>query len=218
MAFCNSCGATLQPGAKFCAKCGATLPTNAPGVVTPASPTPSVPSAQGSNVLKIVLIVVAVLVGLGIIGTATAGFFAWKIARSTHVQTRDGKVRVESPMGTVITSNDSDDALKSLGVEVYPGAQVLKGSAATVNAGAMHTVAAEFETNDPPERVADFYKSRLPNANVTVSDEKNFSIVSAEKGSFVTITIESEDGKTKVHIANVSGKGAADSEPSNDND
>jgi hypothetical protein len=217
MAFCNSCGATLQPGAKFCAKCGTTLPVAASGAV-PAAANPVPATGQGSNTVKIVLIVVAALIGLGLIGTATAGFFAWKIARRTHVETRDGKVRVESPMGTVVTSNDAGDALKNLDVEVYPGARPVNGSAATVNAGSMHTVTAQFETNDPPERVADFYKSKLPNANVTVGDEKNFSIVSTEKGRFVTVTIDAENGTTKIHIANVSGKAAAGSESSRDSD
>ena len=214
MAFCNSCGTTLQPGAKFCAKCGATLPVTGPAEVPPAAVTPP----QGGNALKIILIVVAVVIGLGVIGTATAGFLAWRFARGTHIHSHDGKVRVESPMGTVVTSNDSEDAIKNLGVDVYPGAHSINGSSASVNAGAMHTIAAEFETDDPPERVADFYKSKLPHANVTVSDAKNFSIVSTDNGRFITVTIDSEDGKTKIHIANVSGKGAADSQPSNDND
>ena len=30
MAFCNSCGATLDGGAKFCTKCGATQPALQP--------------------------------------------------------------------------------------------------------------------------------------------------------------------------------------------
>jgi hypothetical protein len=213
MAFCNSCGATLQPGAQFCAKCGATLPAPAP------SAPPAIGPTQGnSSALKIILIVVGVLVGLGILGTATAGFFAWKVARGTHIQTRDGKVRVESPMGSVITSNDSEDVVKNLGIDVYPGAQALKDGAANVSAGPMHTVTAIFETNDPPERVADFYKSKLPHANVNVSDEKNYTIVSAGNGRFITVTIAAEDGKTKFTVANVSGKNAAESEPSNGND
>ncbi len=32
MAFCNSCGATLDGGAKFCTKCGATQPAGS-GVI-----------------------------------------------------------------------------------------------------------------------------------------------------------------------------------------
>jgi hypothetical protein len=216
MAFCNSCGETLQPGAKFCAKCGATLPAAVPDSIPSAS---SVTPTQGSNsALKIILIVVAALIGLGILGTATAGFFAWKVAHGTHIESRDGKVRVESPMGSVITSNDSEDVVKNLGIDVYPGAQALKDGAANVSAGPMHTVTANFETNDPPERVADFYKSKLPHANVNVSDEKNFTIVAAGNGRFITVTIAAEDGKTKFTIANVSGKNAAGSEPSNDND
>jgi len=208
MAFCNSCGTTLQPGAKFCSKCGATLPIAMPGVPTATTSAPPTPG-QSNNAVKIVLIIVAVLVGLGIIGAATTGFVAWRLAHGTHVETSDGKVRVETPLGTVVSSDDSEDAIKRLGVDVYPNARVLKGSAATIAAGNVHTVAAEFESDDPPERVADFYKSKLPHANVTVSDEKNFSIVSTEGHSFVTVNIEAEDGKTKIHIANVSGKGTA---------
>ena len=35
MAFCNSCGATLDSGAKFCNKCGTTQPGAAAPSVTP---------------------------------------------------------------------------------------------------------------------------------------------------------------------------------------
>ena len=60
MAFCNACGATVEPGAKFCPKCGAAVPAAAVASTAPATP------AQ-SNALKIILIVVAVIIGLGIL-------------------------------------------------------------------------------------------------------------------------------------------------------
>src|SRR5438132_4820500 len=117
MAFCNACGATVEPGAKFCPKCGAAVPAAAV-VSTPATP------AQ-SNAVKVILIVVAIVVGLFILGIGTATFIGWRIARHTRVEQDRGKVRVETPFGT----DDSDEAARNLGIDVYPGARALKGKA-----------------------------------------------------------------------------------------
>jgi hypothetical protein len=208
MAFCNSCGATVEPAGKFCPKCGAGVPATA---ATPSvSHAPAAP-AQSSSAVKIVLIVAGVLVLLFVIGAGVTGIIAWRIARSTHVRQRNGNVKVETPFGTVESTDNAEDAARNLGIDLYPGARVLKGNAANLNFGGMHTVAAEFETDDPPEKVAEFYKSRLPAANVSVSDEKHYAIVSTANKNIVTVNIEAEDGKTRIHIANVSGKGAGDS-------
>ena len=201
MAFCNACGATVEPGAKFCPKCGAAVPAAAVAS-TPATP------AQ-SNAVKVILIVVAIVVGLFILGIGTATFIGWRIARHTRVEQDRGKVRVETPFGTVESTDNSDEAARNLGIEVYPGARARKGSAASVTMGSMHTVAADFETDDPPERVADFYKKRLPHANIAVSDEKQYTIISNDKKNMFTINIEPQEGKTLIHIANVSGKAVA---------
>ena len=204
MAFCNACGATVEPGAKFCPKCGAAVPA---AVTSTAPATP----AQ-SNALKIILIVVAVIIGLGILSMGTIGFFVHRAVRQSHVESDGGKVRVETPYGTVESSDNSDEAARNLGIDVYPGARARKSSAANVTMGAMHTVAAEFETDDPPERVADFYKKRLPHANIAVSDEKQYTIISHDKKNMFTINIEPQDGKTLIHIANISGNAVAGGE------
>jgi hypothetical protein len=208
MAFCNSCGTTLDSGAKFCAKCGAVIagaPATSP-VATPSAP------PQGNNAVKIILIVVAVIVGLGIIGSVAATFIGLRIARHTHV-TQDGKhVKVETPMGTVESSENAEDAVKNIGVDVYPGAQVMQHDAANVNVAGMHTVAVNLQTDDPPEKVAEFYKSQLPHANVNVSDDKHYTIVSTHNKNLVTVNIGPEDGKTVINIASVSGKAAAGAE------
>jgi hypothetical protein len=204
MAFCNACGATIETGAKFCPKCGGSVPTAA------ASTTPAT-AAQG-NALKVILIVVAVVIGLCVLGVGTATFIGWRIARHTRVENDGGKVRVETPFGTVESSDNSEEAARNIGIDVYPGARARKSSAASVTMGSMHTVAADFETDDPPERVADFYKKRLPHANIAVSDEKQYTIISNDKKNMFTINIESQEGKTLIHIANVSGKAVAGGE------
>jgi hypothetical protein len=162
---------------------------------------------QGSNALKIVLIVVAIIVGLGIIGTAAATFIGLRIARHTRVEQKDGKVTVHSPFGTVESNTDASEVAKDLGIEMYPNARPLKDGAADVHIGNMHNVSAQFETDDPPDKVAEFYRSRIPNANVNVSNGDQYTIVSTQKNNIVTVNIEKQDGKTRIHIANVMGKG-----------
>ena len=203
MAFCNSCGATVDASTKFCNKCGAAVPGAA---ATPSIPIPPPQSGQGSNAVKVILIVVAVIVGLGILGIGTAAFLLHKTISQSHIEERNGNVRVETPFGTVESSEDTDDATRNLGVEVYPGAKALKGTASVATIGGMHTAAAEFETSDSPDKVAEFYKSQLPKANFVSSDGDHYGIMSTDKKNMITINIEPQNGKTRIHIANVSGK------------
>jgi flagellar basal body-associated protein FliL len=202
MAFCNSCGATLEAGAKFCPKCGTTVPmaTAIPATVPPASATPP----QGSGALKIILIVVAVAFVLGVLGIGTLVFVVRRVAQNSHVRNKDGNVRVETPFGTVQSTNDPNEASRNLGIDLYPGARVLKGNTASI--GGMHTVEAEFESEDSAEKVMEFYSSKFPNANVTTKDRNHYAIVSTDNNKLVTIKIEPEEGKTLIKIANVTGK------------
>jgi hypothetical protein len=113
---------------------------------------------------------------------------------------------VETPFGTVNTSNDPDEAARNLGVDVYPGSEVVKGTTSNMNMGAMHTATADFDSSDAPSAVADFYKSRVPNANVVSSTGDHYAIVSTDKKNMLSINIEPKNGKTRIHIARVSGK------------
>ena len=115
-------------------------------------------------------------------------------------------MRVETPFGTVESTQNSDEAARNIGVDVYSGARALKSSAGAVTFGGMMTAGAEFETSDAPEKVAEFYKQKFPGAMVSTQGDDQYSIVSNEKNRVVTINIESQDGKTRINIANVTGK------------
>ncbi len=205
MAFCNSCGATLDGGAMFCTKCGATQPAAKASSTTAASSAPA-GNPKSSNALKIILIVVAVVVGLGILGIAAVSFIGYRIATHTRVRNHDGNVRVETPFGTVQSTTDPDEAARNLGVELYPGAEVVKGTTSNMNMGSMQTAAADFETGDAAATVADFYKKKVPGANVISSQADHYAIISTDKKNMLTISIEPKGGKTRIHIARVSGK------------
>src|SRR5207237_4466051 len=129
---------------------------------------------------------VAAIVLLGVFGTVAATFIGLRIARHTHVEEKDGKVKVQTPFGTVETSEDADNAARDLGVAIYPGARATKGNSANVNAGGMHTSTVQFETDDPPDKVAAFYRSQFPRANVNTEEEDRYTIVSTDNKAVTT--------------------------------
>lgn len=205
MPFCNSCGSNIDAAAKVCPRCG----NPAPGAVAPTvtgSPSPASPATQSSAAVKVILVVVAALVAVVVIGAITA-VVGFHIARRSHVEEKNGKVRVQTPFGTVETSEDSEDAARNLGVDIYPGARAIKGNAANVNAGGMHSTTVQLETDDPADKVASFYRSKFPNANVNTVEGDHYTIVSTGNNELTTISIEPVDGKTRINISSVKGKG-----------
>jgi len=204
MAFCNSCGASIEPGNKFCSKCGTAIA----GAVS--APAPAAGAPGGSSALKIVLIIVAVIVCIGILGAAGIGFFVYHVAKSAHVTQQGNRVKVETPIGTLSATHDSEEAAKELGAEMYPGAQVQKQGTASASFGSVHTVAANLETSDSLDKVCDFYKAKFPSATVKSSDQNHCSIVSGGPGKSVTISVEASGGTTQIHIANVSKGSSSD--------
>ncbi len=204
MAFCNSCGNNLESGAKFCPKCGA---VQAGSTITAGATPAMTAQPKNNNAVKIVLVVVAAIVLLGMIGMAAVTLIGLRIARHTKIDNRDGNVRIESPFGKIETTKDPEQVARDLGVDIYPGARVLPENAADVKLGSMHTISAEFETDDASDKVSAFYKAKFPHPDVSTTGGGETTIVSTDKQSVITITIEPEGSKTRIHIANVSGKG-----------
>jgi uncharacterized OB-fold protein len=213
MAFCNSCGTSIVPGTRFCSKCGApilasTIPLAGAVASTPVSsipPTSAPPTAttQGGGALKAILIVVGVVVLVGVLGLVSLGVFAWRVAHHAHVHQDGNNVKVETPFGSVETSQDPGEVARNLGVELYPGAEVLKNGANSATFGGIHTVSLNSESSDSVDKVASFYKPKFPNAMVTTSDAGRCTIISNDHRNMVTINIEAQGGKTKIRITSV---------------
>jgi hypothetical protein len=160
------------------------------------------PPAKSSSGAKVILIVVLVVVGFVVLAIAGLGIVGWQIARHSHVQKNGNQVKVETPFGTMESSTDADAAIKNLGIDVYPDATPRKQGAAMSSFGGIRTVAAQFETDDPAEKVAEFYKSKLANPQVS-SQGEHYSIISTENKNVTTINIYPEGSKTVIAIANV---------------
>jgi hypothetical protein len=223
MAFCNSCGSSIVPGTRFCNKCGAAVLTStlppvasspAVGAAPPspsAAPVATPPPTSGGGVLKVILIVVGVIALVGILGIASLVFFVRRVAQHSHVRQEGNNVKVETPFGTVETPKDPQDAARNLGVDVYPGAQVMKEGSVSMSFGKVHTTALTFGTTDSVDQVCSFYKPKFPNAMVVSSNDNECSIVSNDKKNMITINAKTEGGKTKIVISNVSSSDATDS-------
>lgn len=207
MAFCNACGETLDPNARFCRKCGAANPSAPVGPA--AQPGPAIapgPPAKNTSTAKIIFIVAAVVVGLGILGIASMVLVGLRIASHTRVHNEGNRQRVETPFGTFETNKNAEEALKNLGIDVYPGAKALtSNSAATI--GGIKTVSADFETNDSADKVFDFYKNKFPGANVTEAGPDHYTISSIQGKNVVNININRDGSTTHFQIASVTGKG-----------
>jgi hypothetical protein len=206
MAFCNSCGASLDPGTKFCNKCGAAV-SSAPSaavVATPPAAAPAPTQGGGSGVLKVILIVVGVFVILGVLAVSTVAFIGWRVARNMHVKQEGNHVKVDTPFGSMETSRNPEEMARDLGVDIYPGARAEKNGSATASFAGIRTASAVFKSSDSVDQVSTFYKAKFPNAMVTTSDENRCKIIAQDNKNMTTIDIQADDGQTKIQITHVS--------------
>jgi hypothetical protein len=220
MAFCNSCGTNIVPGTRFCSKCGAAILTSslppAAAAATPATPPPLTPApSSGGGALKAILIVVGVLVLMGALGVTSVALFAWRVAHRTHIRQEGDNLKVETPFGTVETTKDPEQAARTLGVDLYPGAQVLREGATSATFGTVHTASLNFESSDSLDKICSFYKSRFPNAMVMTADANQCSIVSNDQKNVITVNVKAERDKTRIVISNVTRKSDAGTSSSN---
>jgi zinc ribbon protein len=212
--FCTKCGAPLASSTGFCSSCGA--PVGA-GVVTPQQQFPSAPPPaygqpgaypagppqSSSTALKVVLIVVAVVVGLGILAACGFGYFAWRVARTATVDNKGG-VTVSVPGGGTFSAGESAPSEAELGVPVYPGAATEKGGV-TMNAASASMVIATLTTSDSSSQVVDFYKSRMGSGAVVASSGDGTVLsVGASDSDRIMVTVGEgsgdDSGKTTIVI------------------
>lgn len=197
---CSKCGVETPAGAQACTACGTAAATPAAAHVQPAAPQPQ----SGSNAVKIILIVVAVFVGLSIVGAGAFGFFVWRIAHAVHVSGSGNQVTLSTPGGSFSANTADNISASELGTDIYPGAQPGKGSIRmTLPTGTM--VSAVYVTSDSKDQVLSFYKSKF-GSEVSIFDAPTGSVITLNKGQqesiAVTVTVNPSeyDGKTQIHI------------------
>lgn len=164
------------------------------------------PPKSGPSALKVILIVLAILVGLGMIGAGIVAYGVYRVAKTVH-RDADGNISVNTPKGT-FTANTSDTFTASdLGIAIYPGATQGKGGL-RMNIAGKSMVSANFLTPDSPDKVIAFYKDKAgPTAQTMTTG--NGGIITLQSGSnSITVTImqsaSENNGQTQITIVNSS--------------
>jgi len=150
--------------------------------------------------------VIAIIVGLGILSVGAFSFFVYRVAKSAHVTQNGDNVKLDTPFGSLNTGADAAQVVKDLGVDVYPGATPQKNGTATMTFGNVKTVTAAFESSDSLDKVCDFYKAKYPSTNMTTSDSSHCAIVAGDQKNMITINVQANGDGTKIQIANVNKK------------
>ncbi len=138
----------------------------------PRPPAPPPPPRAGSHGVAIALLILAVIA----VGSVFAVWIGLRFL-SSNVQVRvdergEGKkdVSITTPVGKFEIKKDTNVGEAQLGLPIYPGAKRIKGDmderGAVLNFQLpgqenLQIVAAKFETDDPIEKVRNFYKARL---------------------------------------------------------
>lgn len=205
--FCSKCGAQVVPGAYVCSACGTPVPA-APAVAVPlqtAVPTAVPAPRQGTSALKIILIIVAVFVGLGILGAGAFGYMVWRAAHAIRMAANGEQLSLSTPGGSFTANTSETFSSSDLGTDIYPGATAAKGSMRmTLPTGTM--VSAAYVTSDSKDQVVAFYKSKFGSANTTSFDSADGSVITYAKSQqeSVVVTVTSNpsefEGKTQIHI------------------
>ena len=199
--FCANCGTALSPDSHACAACGAPaagVPVAAP--VQYAAPA----AASGGSALKIVLIIIAIVVGLGILGVGALSFTVWRYTRAFHVNDHNGQMTVQTPGGTITADSSQSFTASELGTDVYPGALSVRGGM-RMNLPTGSMVTGVFVTTDSKEQVLDFYKSKL-GSGASTYDSGDSALITLGRGQqesiMVTISARASqnDGKTRIAI------------------
>lgn len=225
---CVKCGAEVPAGAQFCAACGASVvvpaapaftPVTVPGQTAPPpqpaptySAAPPPPAKSGSSAVKIILIIVAIVVGLGVLAAGAAGFMVWRVAHSIRAAANgtNGSFSINTPGGTISTSGNQTFTAGDLGTDIYPGAQSTAGGMRMDMPGGS-VVTGVFLTSDSKEAVVNFYKGKF-GSDASVFDSADSAIISLKKGDKETVMVtvssrQSEnDGKTKIAIVHTTTK------------
>ncbi len=143
----------------------------------------SQPQPLGAKVALVTAIVVAALL-----------FGGCGISVSKDEKGQDKKVDIVSPFGSLHVNTDIN--VKDIGIPVYPGAHPRQDSSddkhrANVNIDSsffgVKVVAAEFESDDPMDKVVDYYRGAL----------KQFGSVLECKGDRGTTSVNAKPGESR---------------------
>jgi hypothetical protein len=169
-------------------------------------------SSERGGVLAGILLAFLILAALAVAGIFMAGMY---LADNIHVQKTRGAngetVQVETPIGSMRVQEHKKLDPKLIGVPVYPGAmrEDTEGGAASFdfNFDSTHkgftVLAAEYATDDPIERVKEFYHRELPHWIISKGRHSNFQMEYTEEGYKRIVALSEKHGHTCIALASI---------------
>jgi hypothetical protein len=160
-------------------------------------------------------VVLAVILGVAVLGVMAFFFAGIYVARSIHVEkaeTAEGEsVRISTPMGGLRVEKRENLDPEQLGIPIYPGAiqQSKSGHSADLELdfGDKHkevTIAAlKYSTSDPADKVLEFYRKELPHWIISRKRHNRFRIEYTEGGYKRIIGIRERGRRTEIALASV---------------
>jgi len=163
-------------------------------VAAPAPNTGPVPAKSGGG-LKVVLIIVAIVAGIGAIAVGIVGYGVYRVVHTVKqaVVTDDkGNVTLNSPTGGISLGKNIIATEDELGLPIFPGATRGPGGMRVKNkTGSMITVV--YRTDSDIDAVVAFYKSRMPDADETANDRNHATVLKSGPDSDQTMVVISPD-------------------------
>jgi hypothetical protein len=211
--FCAKCGSALTANEQFCTSCGAAAATGGAAPAQPSAAQPvAAPASSGSSAVKIILIIVGVIVGLGILGLGAISYVGYRVSRAIHVSP-GGQMTMQTPEGKVNFNTAQSYTAADLGVDPYPGAESTRGGIKMdLPTGSM--VTGVYLTSDTKQQVVDFYKSKF-GGTAAVFDTSDGAMltqtVSKQESIMVTVTANPtrDNGKTRITITHTKSNKAS---------
>lgn len=164
---------------------------------------------SGSPALKIILIVFAVIVvlGIGAVALVVGGvrYFAHHLTEKRTTITS-----VVTDNGTVTNTNSTTFTAAELGTDIYPGATPVQGGSHLDSPSGTVTTAV-FSTDDSVAKVTAFYKGKFGSGATVFSTDDGGILsrtISANEAVTVTISLDKSDNKTKFVIMHSLKKGS----------
>lgn len=182
----------------------------------PVTPTPGFapsgprPAGGGSTAVKIVLIIVAIFVGIGILGASIVGYGIWRVGHAIHKAAHDGNITIPSTNGSLSISSNQTFSAADLGTDIYPGATAGQGGMRMSTPGGSW-VTGIFLTSDSKDQVVNYYKTKF-GADSAFMETSEAAILTLKKGEkesiMVTISAKpgEDNGKTKIAIMHTVSK------------
>lgn len=179
------------------------------------APVAAAPAASsGSPVVKIVLIVVAVFIFLGLLSAGACVYMVYRAKQRVNQFEKQVQTTFPVPTGTAGAPSQPSAPLQvpgqptgpviDLGVPIYPGATPTQaGTTLSMGAGAIKVQ--EYTTSDSVDQVTAFYKDKL-GSNVMVTQRGQQALVQLTgSNGYVNISVapDGNTGKTKFTISSV---------------